>query len=68
MHTTIERPATTSATFGTAGHLSARVANLLQVLETIVEFGELRAQRDETVLTILRAVKEDADALSDLLN
>ncbi|WP_072394271.1 hypothetical protein [Hyphomicrobium sp. CS1GBMeth3] len=65
---TIEPQNNTSRTFGSTGHLSARIANLLEIIETILECGEPGRRRDEAALGLVRAVKEDADELADLLN
>lgn len=49
-------------------HLAARVANMLEIIETILDTGGPNERRDEAALGLVRATIEDADELADLLS
>lgn len=53
---------------GNPAHLAARVANLLEIVETILDTGAPNERRDQAALDLVRATIEDADELADLLN
>lgn len=48
-------------------HLSARIANLLEIIETVLETGAPNERRNQAALGLVRATMEDADELADLL-
>ena len=53
---------------GNPAHLAARVANLLEIVETILDTAEPNERHSQAALGLIRATIEDADELADLLN
>jgi len=49
-------------------HLSARVTNMLAVIEAFLESSDASERRDDALLDLVRATQEDAEDLAQLLN